>query len=59
MVKEIKNRDKKIYQCEECKLLYNEKKWAEKCEEWCKKYHTCNITITRHRIKEKKDETDN
>jgi hypothetical protein len=53
MVKEIKRADKKIYQCEECKLLYDEKIWATKCEEWCKNNHTCNIEITKHRIKEK------
>ncbi len=48
MVKEIKNNSKKTYQCEECKLFYNDFIWAEKCEEWCKKYHTCNVEITKH-----------
>lgn len=40
------------YQCDDCKLLYKEKSWAEKCEEWCFKYKSCNIEITKHRVKE-------
>lgn len=51
MVKKIKKEGKRYYQCEECKFLYNERGWAEKCEEWCKKKHSCNIEITKHAIK--------
>ena len=43
----IKN-NKKYFQCEECKLKYKEKKWAEKCEFWCKKYKSCNLKIIKH-----------
>ncbi|MDO8339972.1 MAG: hypothetical protein Q7T16_04920 [Candidatus Burarchaeum sp.] len=39
------------YQCADCKLWYEEKRWAEKCEAWCLKHHTCNIEITRNAIK--------
>ncbi len=42
MVKETKEG----FFCEECGLAYKEKEWAEKCEEWCVKHHTCNIAIT-------------
>jgi len=35
----------KYYKCEECGFLYKEIKWAEKCEEWCRKNHRCNIEI--------------
>lgn len=59
MVKEIISKDKRVFQCEECKLIYSEKQWAKKCEEWCKKNHTCNINITKHRIKEHIDEPKN
>ena len=42
---------KEFWICEECKLRYNEKSWAEKCEIWCKKYKSCNLEITKHAIK--------
>ncbi|MFA4952782.1 MAG: hypothetical protein WC584_01015 [Candidatus Pacearchaeota archaeon] len=37
MVKGIEYLDKKYLYCEICKLIYKDKIWAEKCEEWCKK----------------------
>ncbi len=37
--------------CDDCKLKYKEKNWAEKCEEWCLAHHSCNIAITRHAVK--------
>ncbi len=48
MVKRIN----KFWICEECKLKYKERDWAEKCEDWCKKYKSCNLEITKHAIKE-------
>lgn len=51
MVKEIKHNNQKHFYCEVCKLVYKERIWAEKCEEWCKHNSTCNIEITRHSIK--------
>jgi len=51
MVKAIRKNKEKYYVCEECKLKYKDKIWAEKCEDWCKKNHSCNIKITKHRIK--------
>ena len=47
--KEIIN-GKKYYMCEICKFYYNEKKWAEKCENFCKKYNACSIEITGHAV---------
>ena len=40
------------YMCDDCKLLYKEKEWADKCEEWCLRTKSCNIEITKHRIVE-------
>jgi len=51
MVKEIKKERKLYYQCEECGYLYKDKGWAEKCENWCKEHHSCNIEITKHTIR--------
>ena len=42
--------NKKYFICEECNFAYKEKGWAEKCENWCKKHHSCNIEITKHAI---------
>ena len=50
MTKEIIKNNKKYYICKECKLSYEEKKWAEKCEAWCKKNKSCNLEITKHAI---------
>jgi hypothetical protein len=36
------------YACNECQLVFKERQWAEKCEEWCSKHHTCNLAITKH-----------
>lgn len=43
-----------LYQCEECKLLYQELGWAEKCENWCKEYKSCNLDITSHAVSKDK-----
>lgn len=50
MVEEKIKDNKKYFICEECKFAYKEKEWARKCEEWCKKNHSCNIEITKHAI---------
>ncbi len=39
------------YKCPECRFLYKEKKWAEKCEAWCRMYRSCNLEITKHAVK--------
>lgn len=41
----------KKYQCPVCKLWYKEKRWAKKCEKWCKKHKSCNLRITKNSIK--------
>lgn len=41
---------RELYRCPECGLVYQEKKWAEKCESWCKQHKSCNLEITRHAI---------
>jgi hypothetical protein len=37
-----------LYECQECHLLYNDERWAKKCEEWCTKHKSCNLEITKH-----------
>lgn len=51
MVRKIEKQGKEYFQCDECKFLYEDKIWAEKCEKWCKEKHSCNLDITKHAIK--------
>ena len=48
MVKEIKKDGTTFYACEACGFVYKEREWAEKCQAFCKKYHSCNIEIMQH-----------
>jgi len=48
---EIKSDGTRQYVCEECGFVYRDRKWAEKCEEWCSTYHGCNLEITQHAVK--------
>jgi hypothetical protein len=48
MVKKIKDK----FQCNECKMIYNSKNLAEKCEDWCKKNKSCNLSIIKYAVKE-------
>lgn len=50
MVKEIKKNGKTLYICEECGFGYEQKEWAEKCQQWCQQYQSCNLEITQHAI---------
>lgn len=51
MVKKIKKKGKKLYQCEECGLFYQEKKLAKKCQKWCSKHQSCNLEIIKDAVK--------
>jgi len=46
-----KSKKKEVYLCRICGVKYNDKNWAEKCEDWCRHNNSCNISITKHRIK--------
>jgi len=51
MVGEDKINGKKCYHCEECNMIYLDRKIAYECEEWCKKHKSCNIEIIKHSLK--------
>ena len=53
MVSIIKKNGEKVYQCEECRLIYEDNKWADKCEKWCRKNRSCNLNIVKHSINKK------
>jgi hypothetical protein len=50
MAKKLLKEGKEYFQCEECLFYYEDRDWANKCEEWCKVHHSCNIMITKHAI---------
>ena len=50
MVKETKKDNKTLYLCEECGFAYEDKEWAQKCEDWCYEHHSCNMEITKHAV---------
>jgi hypothetical protein len=43
----------RLYQCDRCGFLYEEKEWAEKCEQWCSAHGSCNMDITDHGVQRK------
>jgi len=47
------------YICEECGFGYKNRKWAEKCELWCKEKKSCNIEITKYAMSEVKGGKEN
>ena len=51
MVVEIDKRRMKLFQCEICKFNYMEMSMAEKCQDWCEKYNSCNLDIIKHAVK--------
>ena len=45
--------NKDLYQCEECKMHYEEEKIAKECEEFCIANNACNIEIIKHAVENK------
>jgi rubrerythrin len=50
MVKEVHKDNKTLYICEECGFAYEQKEWAEKCQQWCGQHQSCNLEITQHGV---------
>jgi len=50
MVKPISKNNKTYYICAECNFAYKDRKTAMKCEEWCNKYKSCNMQITKSSV---------
>jgi len=51
MVNQITKNNKTYYICAECNFAYKDKETAQKCEDWCRKYKSCNLEIAKHSIK--------
>jgi len=50
--------DKKVYQCPECGLHYEDGKTANKCEAWCSKYKSCNLEIIKDSVESSQQKTE-
>ena len=50
MVKEVIKRGKRLFQCEACEFLYEDKKRAQKCETWCNENKSCSLEITKYAV---------
>lgn len=50
MVKEVTRDSNTFYQCEACGFVYEEKAWAEKCQQYCEEHQACNLEITQHAV---------
>ncbi len=50
MVREISKNQERLYICEVCDLSYEDRSWADKCEDYCTKYSACSLEITKHAI---------
>lgn len=50
MVKEEIKKVVKYFKCESCGMYYKEKGLAEKCEEFCEKYKSCSVEITKNAV---------
>lgn len=55
MVKFLEQNKMQVYQCEECGLKYEEKEIAEKCEQWCREYKSCNLEIIKYAVPESEE----
>ena len=44
----MQNKQNKLFECKECNMLYKEKELAEKCENWCRKYKSCNLEFVKN-----------
>lgn len=56
MAKEIKEKQK-LYQCSECGFHYFSKEKAQECENWCRKYKSCNLEIIQEAVENRKRTT--
>lgn len=52
MVREEGRGERRVYVCEECGLAYEERTWAERCEEYCGKHNACSLEITSHAVED-------
>ena len=50
MAKETVKHGRTLYVCEACGFAYEQKEWAEKCQEWCQEHQSCKLEIACHAV---------
>jgi len=55
LVKEVLINDERYFVCEACGHKYEERYWAERCEEFCIEHNACSLEIIRHSKKNSHD----
>ena len=50
LVREISKNGERFYVCEACGIIYKEKSWATKCEDYCTKHGACSLEIISHAV---------
>lgn len=53
MVEEKKVNGMNYFKCSACGFFYKERQLAQKCEDFCKEYKSCNLEITKNAVKVK------
>jgi len=50
VVKGLYQNGRTYHICEECGFAYEQKEWAEKCQQQYKENQSCNLEITQHAV---------
>jgi hypothetical protein len=50
MVKEVEHKGKKYFMCEACDMYYLDSATAQKCEDFCNKFKSCDLEIMKHAV---------
>lgn len=43
---------REVFVCEDCRMAYPDQETAQKCEDWCKEFKSCNLDIIKHAIRD-------
>ena len=47
----VNKNNKTYFICQECNFAYEDKDWAQKCQEWCHEHNSCSLDITKHAVR--------
>lgn len=51
MIEEKETNGKKYFKCPICGFYYKTRELAQECENFCSKYNSCSLEITKHAVK--------
>jgi len=50
MVREVEKNGKTYFMCEACDMYYGTRELAQKCEDFCNEYKSCNTELMKHAV---------